>query len=159
MAGILLAAGKVDQAIEQNRKALELDPDSWWAHQQLGLAYMHKGLYTEAVKTMEKASDQEVNSPTLGYLGYAYGKTGRKEDAERVLNDLRDLSQKRYISPVGFVLVYAGLNDRDKAFEWLERSYQEREPYMTLLTFDAALANLRSDPRYNEFLERMNLPD
>ncbi len=158
MAGILLAAGKVDQAIEQNKKALELDPDSWWANQQLGLAYMQKGNTQEAVRTMEKARVLEVTSATLGYLGYAYGKAGRKEDAERLIEELNELSKRRYISPIGSVLAYAGIEDRDRAFEWLERSYEEREPYMTLLTFDPALANLRPDPRFNEFLDRMNLP-
>lgn len=159
MAGILLSAGKVDQAIEQNKKALELDPDSWWANQQLGLAYMQKGLAQEAVRTMEKAKALEVNSGTVGYLGYAYGKTGRKEDAERAIEELKELSKKRYISPIGFVLVYAGIGDRDRAFEWLDRAFQEREPYLTLLTFDAALESLRPDPRFKEFLDRMNLPE
>jgi tetratricopeptide (TPR) repeat protein len=159
MAGVLLASGKVDQSIEQNKKALELDPDSWWANQQLGMAYMQKGLARDAVRTMEKARTLEVNSPTLGYLGYAYGKTGRKEDAERVLEELKELSNNRYISPIGFVLVYAGIGDRDRAFEWLDRAFQEREPSLTLLTFDPALESLRPDPRFKEFLDRVNLPE
>jgi len=158
MAGILLAAGKVDQAIEQNKKALELDHDSWWANQQLGLAYIQKGQTQVAVGTMEKARSQEVNSATLGYLGYAYGKIGRKEDAERVIEELKELSGKRYISPMGFVLAYAGIGDRDKAFDWLDRAFEEREPMLTLLTFDGALESLNADPRFSEFLDRMNLP-
>ncbi len=158
MAGILMAAGNVDRAMELCRKALELDPDSWWATLGLGVTYMQKGQSQEAVRTTEKARALEVSSSTLGYLGYAYGKTGRKEDAEKVIEELKELSKTRYISPIAFVMVYAGIGDRDRAFEWLDRAFQDREHTLTLLTFDSVLESLSPDPRFNEFLDRMNLP-
>ncbi|HVF26815.1 MAG TPA: tetratricopeptide repeat protein, partial [Pyrinomonadaceae bacterium] len=83
-AGILLWAGRYDQSIEQTRKALELDPDFWWAYQNLGLAYERKKQYPEAIAALEKAPQGDVNPSSLGYLGYVYAAAGKKAEAQKV---------------------------------------------------------------------------
>ena len=159
LAGILLFAGKYDQSIELTRKALEIDPTFWWSYQNLGLAYERKKQYAEAIAALEKARLADVNPSSLGYLGYVYAAAGKKLEAQKVLEELKELSKQRYVSPFYVACVYAGLNDKDQAFKWLELAYQERSFFMTLLKVETVLDNLRADPRYKDLLKRMNLPE
>jgi tetratricopeptide (TPR) repeat protein len=159
LVGILRAAGRYDQSIEQARKALELDPNFWWSFEQLGLAYERKKQYPEAIAALEKARLADVSTSSLGYLGNVYAASGKKAEALRVLEELKALSKQRYVSPYSIACVYAGLNDKDQAFEWLEHAYEERSFSMQLLKFDTVLDNLHSDPRFKELLKRMNLPE
>ena len=158
-AGILLSAGKTDRSIEQSRKALELDPNFWWAYQTLGLAYERKKQYVEAIAALEKACSLDNSPWNLGYLGAVYGIAGRDADAKRVVDKLKELSKHRYVSPYNIAVVYAGLNDKDEAFEWLDRAYEARSIGMTQLQVETVLDNLRSDPRFKDLLKRMNLPE
>ena len=159
LAGILLFAGRYDQSIEQTRKALELDPNFWWSYQILGLAYERKKQYPEAIAALEKARLVDVNPSNLGYLGYVYAAAGKNAEARRVLEELKELSKTRYVSPFNRACIYAGLNDKDRAFEALELAYQERAHFITLLKSETVFDNLRPDPRFKHLLKRMNLPE
>jgi TolB-like protein len=157
LAGILLSAGRYDRSIEQTRKALELDPNFWWSYQLLGLAYERKKQYAEAIAALEKARLVDSNPSNLGYLGAVYGIAGRKVEAQKVSEDLKELSKQRYVSPYFIAVIYAGLHDKDQAFEWFEKAYQERSPFMTLLRTETVIDSLRPDPRFKDLLKRMNL--
>ena len=159
LVGILRAAGRYDQSVERSRQALELDPNFWWSYQELGLAYERKKQYSEAMAALEKAHQLDFNHSSLGYLGNVYAAAGKKAEALKVLQELKELSKQRYVSPYSIACVYAGLNDKDQAFEWLERAYEERSFFMPLLEFDTVLDNLHSDPRFKELLRRVNLPE
>jgi len=158
-AGILLSAGRYEQSIAQTKKALELDPNFWWSYQNLGLVYERKKQYTEAIGALEIAFKGDSNPSSLGYLGNVYAAAGKPVEAQNVVAQLRELSKTRYVSAYYFACVYAGLNDKDQAFEWFERAYQERCSFMTLLKFETVLDNLHADPRFKELLKRMNLPE
>jgi hypothetical protein len=86
-----------------------------------------------------------------------YGLAGRRDEAEKVLNELLALNRHRYVTPPAFVHVYLGLGDKEKAFFWLEKAFQDRSNYMAYLKPLPANDPLRSDPRFNELLRRMNL--
>ena len=158
-AGILLSAGQADRSIEQTRKALELDPNFWWAYQSLGLAYERKKQYPEAIAALEKACSVDNSPWNLGYLGAVYGIAGKDADAKRVLGELKEISKRRHVSPYNMAVVYAGLNDKDQAFEWLHHAYVARSFGMTQLKVETVLDNLRSDQRFKDLLKRMNLPE
>jgi TolB-like protein len=158
LAGILLSAGRYDQSIAQTRKALELDPNFWWSYQILGLAYERKRQYPEAIAALEKARLVDVNPSNLGYLGYVYAAASKNAEARGVLEELKELSKTRYVSPFNRACIHAGLNDKDRAFEALELAYQERSPFITLLKSETVFDNLRSDSRFKDLLKRMNLP-
>jgi TolB-like protein/Tfp pilus assembly protein PilF len=98
-AGILLSAGQTDRSIEQTQKALELDPNFWWAYQNLGLAYERKKQYAHAIAALEKASSVDNSPSNLGYLGAVYGIAGKDADARRVLGELKEISKSRHLSP------------------------------------------------------------
>ncbi len=159
MANILLTAGKYDRSIEQSRKALEIDPKFWWSFQVLGLAYERKKQYAEAIDALQRARRADVNPSSVGYLGYVYAAAGKKAEAQKVLAELTELSKQRYVSPYNIACIYAGLDEKDEAFAWLERAYQERSNYMELLKSETVLDNLQGDPRFAELLKRMKLPE
>lgn len=88
-----------------------------------------------------------------------YGIAGKDVDANGVLGGLMEVSKRRYVSPYNIAVIYAGLNDKDHAFKWLQRAYEARSFAMTQLKVDTILDNLRSDPRFKDLLKRMNLPE
>jgi tetratricopeptide (TPR) repeat protein len=158
LAAILLQAGQTDRSIEQTRKALEIDPNYWWAYQNLGLAYQKKKQYADAIAALEKARSVDTSSWSLAYLGAVYGLAGNATQAKRIIEDLKELSKTQHVPPYCLALIYSGLNDKDQAFAWLDRAYEARSFGMTLLKVETVLENLRSDPRFKDLLKRMNLP-
>jgi len=149
-------ARQYDQAIEQFRKTLELDPNFSSAHRFLGRAYLQKSMYNDGTAEIEKElTIYPGHVGALGDLGYAYALAGRKADALKVLDQLNDLSKQKYVPATYRAEVYVGLGAKDKAFEWLEKGYEER--FLPSINVDPAYDPLRSDPRFQDLLRRMNL--
>ena len=159
LAGVYLSAGRLDQAIDEARKTSELDPNYWGAYQELGLAYERKKQFPEAIAALEKARSLDNNPSVLGYLGFVYAAAGKKAEAQRVLDQLKGLSKQRHVPPYSIAIIYAGLNDKDQAFEWLNKAYDDRSFFIALLKVETTLDNLRPDPRFKELLKRANLPE
>jgi len=82
----------------------------------------------------------------------------KEGEALKTLDQLKENAGQRYVSAYSFALVYAGLGEKDQAFQWLEQSYQERAPYLSALKVDPPLDNLRSDPRFADLVSRIGLP-
>ncbi|HAF15835.1 MAG TPA: hypothetical protein DCK99_19505 [Blastocatellia bacterium] len=143
-------AGQYDKAIEQESKALELNPNFQAAHQYVGQIYLTKGMYVEAISEFQKAWNK-------GSLGHAYGVSGRRAEAQKTLAELIETSKHRYISPLDIARIYAGLDEKDQAFQWLEKAYQERVTYLMLLKVDEDFSSLHSDPRFQNLLQRVGL--
>jgi len=108
----------------------------------------------------EKAVELSERAPgALGMLGLAYGLAVKKSEATKVLNELLELNQKRYVTPAALVNVYIGIGDKDKTFFWLERAYQERSNYVAYLKVLPFLDPVRSDPRFTDLVHRVGLND
>ncbi len=151
-------ARQYDDAIEQLQDTLELNPDLFTAHVIFGLSLVQKRMYGEAIAELQKARVVTGSSPdSVGLLGYGYGMAGMKREARDALKELDQLSRHRYVSPFCKVMVYIGLGEKDRAFEWLERAYEERIWHLGVLAADPMFDPLRSDPRYTDLLRRMNL--
>ena len=158
-AQLYIYAGRYDQAIEKARKGSELDENYWGSHVALGLAYERKRQFPEAIAEMEKAHSLDNNNAWItGYLGYVYAAAGKKAEAQKVLDELKELSKQRWVSPFNIAIVYAGLNDKDQAFEWINKSIEARS-LLALARVEIAFDNLRGDPRYRDLLNRLNLPE
>jgi serine/threonine protein kinase/tetratricopeptide (TPR) repeat protein len=154
------SARKYDQAIEQQRKTLELDPNYRLAVVDLGLAYLAKSMYKEAIAEFQKAlMTSPDNVAALSDLGYTYAVTSRRTEAQQVLDQLNELSKRKYVPARYRARIYAGLGDKDKAFDWLEKGYEDRSVGSGLFTLkvDPIFDSLRSDPRFADLLRRMNL--
>ena len=154
---ILCLAGRFEQAIETLNKAVEIDSNFPRAHFRLGNVYEQKGMpekaiseFTEAVRLSGGDSSYE------GSLGHAYALAGNVEQARRILGLLKQRSGRQYVPAYAVALIYAGLGDRDAAFEWLEKAYKDRSASMALLKVDPALNNLHSDPRFKELARRVS---
>ncbi|MFY9530335.1 MAG: tetratricopeptide repeat protein [Candidatus Acidiferrales bacterium] len=120
-------ARQYDQAIEQLRKTLEMDPNFIYAHHSLGLAYIEKSKYKEGIAECEKELVVSPGNPyALSQLGYAYAVAGRRAESQKVLDQLNELSKQRYVPARHMAIVYGGLGEKDKAFELLEKSYEDR---------------------------------
>lgn len=154
----LYMARQYDQAIEQLRNTLDMDPNFALPRMVLGQAYEQKGSYQKAVIELRKgASISRDSPPMLGALGHALGVMGNKVEAERILTQLTERSQKEYVSPFYVSMVYAGLHENEKALDWLEKAYQDRSNAIIFIGVDPELDGLRPTPRFQSLLHRLGL--
>ena len=111
--------------IDQARKTIELDQNYWGSYQELGLAYERKKQYPEAIASLEKARRSTTTRP-YGLPWVCLCGRRKAAEAERVLNELKRLSTKRHVPPYSIAIIFSGLNDKDQAFEWLNKAYEAR---------------------------------
>jgi len=145
-----------NKAIEEYYKVLEIFPNSGYARTHLALALSQKGLYNEAI---EEYSKIEFMTSWHWYFGYIFGIAGKKEKALEILNYYLEQSKKEFVWPANIAFIYIGLGEKDKAFEWLEKTYEQREAWMEVLKAESMYDSLRSDPRFQDLVDRMNYPD
>ena len=152
-------ARRYDEAIEQIRKAQEMDPNFAGARRHLGMAHEQKGMYAEAIAEFQQAVNLSPGSPfALGSLGHAYAVSGNREKARQALSDVRELSKRRYVSPFDTAVIYAGMGDKERTVEWLEKAFDDRSLEMIFLKVDPRFDRLHADPRFANLLRRMGLP-
>lgn len=145
-----------DQAIERYREVLELEPDFLPAHFRLGQAYVQKGMYKEAIVEFQRAIPLiGDNLEATAALAHVYALSGRTDEARQMLNKLRALSPQRYVSSYDLAIIYVGLDDKDKAFEWLQNAYADRSVWLTGIQVEPMLDSLRPDPRFAELVRRI----
>jgi adenylate cyclase len=155
-----LSGGRIADAIQQFSKAVELNPNDALARTWLGRAYLGKGMGQRAIEEMEVAHRLDPgDSIVLGFLGYGYAVTGRRADALKTLETLDEMEKKHYASRIARVYVYAGLGDKDKAFEWLEKAYQERSDSLAWFRKAPESKSLQSDPRFAVLMRKIGFTE
>ncbi|HET6977404.1 MAG TPA: winged helix-turn-helix domain-containing protein [Pyrinomonadaceae bacterium] len=153
--GTLCCAGHYNKAEEELCRAFELDANNPIAHYWLARIYVQKGMYDAAIKQYERTGDIFGKSlEILAHLGYVHAISGNREDARRILNELEESSKRIYVPPLFRALIYAGLDQKEEAFDWLERSYQEHDINLISVAIDPALEGLHEDPRFTNLLQR-----
>jgi len=184
--GVLLAGlGRNDEAITQTNHAIELNPLSglyrnWldaiaffsrqydlsiklaenlgdeWA-MSVGLCYLQKKMYPEAIAYAEKgiARTGRLND-NLGLLALMYGLGGRKSETRKIIGELKERSRHHYVFPSVFAYAYLGLGEKDRALTYLEQAYEEQDPALFYLKASPLLDSLRSEPRFQALLRRVN---
>jgi TolB-like protein/DNA-binding winged helix-turn-helix (wHTH) protein/Flp pilus assembly protein TadD len=149
---------RYDQAVAQYKKTVELEPRFALAHQGLGRVYAEQKRYDEAIAEFNQAMEISGRRPgLLALLGYAYGMSGRKTEAERILHELKSLGERQSVLPFNFTRVYIGLNDQKKAMEWMEKNFKERQYALIILGVEPAYDSLRDEPRFQEMLKELKL--
>ncbi len=155
---VLLFLRHYDEAVDVLRKTVELDDTFWLSHSFLARAYEQKGRLTEAIAEVQRAIQLEpAAAENRSVLGHIYAVLGNKSEALKIIDELKELAKTAYVPPYNIAIVYAGLGDMDQAFAWLDRAFEERSGYLTWLTTDPQLDNLRSDPRFAALLRRVAL--
>src|SRR5215813_9673984 len=153
----LNSARRYDEAVEQLRTTVDMDPNFAEAHFHLGLAYEGKGAYDDAIRELTKAAELFGDRSLTAWVGRVYALSGRTAQAMKVLEDMLELSKQQPVSPYSIASLYATLGEKDRAFEWLEKVYQERNYYVVFLNVDPTLDSLRDDPRFTDLLKRIGL--
>jgi serine/threonine-protein kinase len=161
LGGVYYFAGMLPESIEQFRRTIEIDPQFSVTYLFQAGALEAMGREKEAVDSLKKLVMLTGKSPfALGYYGGALALAGQKDQALKILDDLEQLSRKRFVSPLYIAMVYIGFDDKDKAFEYLEKAYEERESFMAFIHTWPQFQGLRSDPRYEALVKKMGfLPE
>ncbi len=133
-------------------------PNFFLPRMALGIALFQKGDYSTGIEEFEKAKAMEPVPLTIGVLGYAYAKTGRKDEARKLLAELKELSKRRYVPSYWIAIIYAGLDEKGQAFAFLEKAYQERSWWRLWIKMDPMVDNLRSDARFADLVHRVGFP-
>jgi len=157
LAAAYIFARKYDSAVAQAKKAIELDQNFWMSHMYLGLAYERQRRYPDAIAALEKARSLDNNPVILGYLGYVYAAAGRRDDAFRIADEMKELSRQRYVPAYNLSFIYAGLDQKDEAFKWLDKAY-ETHSGLSLMPVETVFDNLRNDPRFTQLMEKLKIP-
>ncbi len=153
---LLYLARRYDEAIEQYHKTLDMDANFIIAHWMLGLAYEQKAMLEEAITEFHLAIELSDRSAlALALAGHAYAISGKRDAARAVLDELNELAKQGYVPPYRIAAIYAGLNDNEQAFAWLERAFAERDAWMIWLKVDPVLDDLRADRRFEDLLRRV----
>ena len=156
VARALFFAGRYDEAIAQSQKTLEMDENVMLARLMLGRSYARQGMFDAAIAELEKARRLPgTNSESTSLLAHTLAVTGRTTEARKLLDEMKQLSTSRYVQPYDIAIVYAGLDDKEAAFEWLEKAYQDRNHQVPLINAVPEFANLRSDPRFASLSQRI----
>jgi serine/threonine-protein kinase len=149
---------KYDAAIEHAARATDLYPEYWLVHLAMGMALSQKGALQESIASLEKTV-QLSPSFTLatGFLAAAYARSENPDHATTLIEELKLKSTKQYVSPTCFAIYHAALGDSEKAIEYLQNSFADRDPYVTRMAAEPYFDFLHSDSRYRQLLGRMNL--
>jgi eukaryotic-like serine/threonine-protein kinase len=150
--------GSYDEALTKLLAIKQADPALPVAHWGIGLSYEQKGRKAEALASLEEATRLSKSFNFRTSLAHAHAVFGQEGQAREFLTVLTERSRKSYVPAYYFVLVYTGLGEKDRAFEWLERAYQERSTVLAYLRLDPRLAPLRGDPRYADLVRRIGFP-
>jgi TolB-like protein len=151
--------GEYDASLDQYKKASDLDPAAFQLHWGVGIAYLAKRIYDAAIAEMETALQLTGRTPmAVAFLAGAYAAAERRQEAEQLLSELAQLTTVRYVSPYVIAWAFAAMKQTDKAFAQLEVAYGERAAWMVWMNRDPRLDTLRSDPRFQDLLRRMNFP-
>jgi tetratricopeptide (TPR) repeat protein len=181
----LTATGRHDAAIEQARRAQELDPLSVIAKAYLGSRFYYARQYDLALEQLQTTLEMDEKYPATLYwagqvylqmehyedalaafeqlgigkgIGLTYARMGRTEKARELARELEQLSAVRYVAPLDIAKTYMGLGETDTAFKWLEKAFEERDVWLFHLAVDPELDPLRNDTRFSHLLRRIGLP-
>jgi TolB-like protein/tetratricopeptide (TPR) repeat protein len=153
----LYRARRYDEAIKACQEALDLDPNDLMALRFQARSQEQKHHFPEAIARLEKAVSISDETLFRAELANAYASAGETAKALNILAQLKALSKQRYVSPVDMAVVYQALDDRNSAFEWLEKAYQERTARIQELS-EPQFDSLRSDSRFPDLMRRIGLP-
>jgi TolB-like protein/Tfp pilus assembly protein PilF len=156
VATVYLTERRFDEAFAELRKTLEMEPDFYWAHRQLGLALELKGSPAEAIVEYQKASALNDDPRVLAFVGHAKASMGKQNEAREILAKLTEIAGTRYISGYSFAVIHLALGEKDQALDWLEKDAREQTGFeINFIRVDPYLDPLRGEPRFEAVVQRV----
>jgi tetratricopeptide (TPR) repeat protein len=150
---------RYEEAILQLRKTLQMNPKFPLAHLWLGRAYQQKEIYEDAIAEYRQTDAALPNwVVTLAAIGNVDGVAGKKREARDMLAKLNTLSEKKYVTPYGVALVYAGLGEKDQALNWLDKALEDRAHWLVWIRLDPRWDSIRDEPRFKTIVSRIGFP-
>ena len=153
---VLYLSRQYDRAIEHYRKVVQSDPSFVPARLWFGRPFMQKGMFEDAIQQLREAVKLSGESTvSLAMLGQAYASAGKQSEAQEIRNLLLERSKKQYVPSYWMALVEMSMGNKEEAFVWLERAYQERSSWLVWANVEPRFDQLRSDPRFSSLISRM----
>ena len=150
-----LANDRIDEAISEGQRTLQLDPNYFYLDSDLAAAYREKGNFADAIALYTKAQEA-THLPSSG-LAITYSRMGRQEEAQNILARLLQARERRYVSAPVIAAVYTAFNDKEEAFRWLERAFAEHSGILQWIAFLPEFRPLHSDARFPHLLQRIGV--
>jgi TolB-like protein/DNA-binding winged helix-turn-helix (wHTH) protein/tetratricopeptide (TPR) repeat protein len=159
LALILECVGRQPESLEYWRKSLDLDPSSVAPHMHLGLIHARGARFHDALPNLRRAEAILASGTrNLGVVAYGYARASQRSEALRILDRLKVAARTEKVAPAEFAWAYSGLGDKEQSLAWLEKAYEEREPFLIWLRVDWLLESLRGEPRFQAVVRRMAFP-
>jgi len=155
LAYFLYHARRYDDAIVQIKKTLELDPASTLGRHLLGCCLLWKGDTAGAIAEFQQSKIVVTGAWYQGLLGYAYAISGDRPKAEQMLRELEEMAKRQYVNTTAFASIYLGLGEKEKALDWLDKSYQDQESACWYLTVDPIYDSVRNEPRFQALVQKV----
>jgi DNA-binding winged helix-turn-helix (wHTH) protein/tetratricopeptide (TPR) repeat protein len=147
-----------DGAMRAYNRVIGLDSQHARAHTRLGMVYAATGEFDKAIAGFRRAKELSGADPYLdSFLGYAHAKLGKRSVAKKVIEQLAERSQREYVPAFCTALIHVGLEDMERALQWLEKAYEDRSAYMVFVKVEPLLDQIRAEPRFQKLLEKMRL--
>jgi adenylate cyclase len=158
MGATLYYSGRYDEAIDHCRRTIEMDPNFAVGHWHLGLAYEQKQVLDAATEEFKKAISLSGGSPLMrAALGRAYAEAREKNEANKMLDELNELTKQQYVSAYEVATIYVALGDNEQAFQSLEKAYAEHSFHLVYLNVSPQFKSVRSDLRFQQLVQRVGL--
>ena len=153
----LTLLGKYDEALKAYDEGLKINPDAQGLQGGIIRSYIKQGKFTDALTMAQQLTEGRTRDFRLGYI---HARTGDREKAEKILQQfIKEAQKDGFIVKTQVAMLYAGLEENDKAFEWMEKAYDAHDWFLIFMKSDIEWDPVRSDPRFTEFLKKMNLDD
>lgn len=150
--------GDLNAATKECQRMMDIDPNFWAAHQTLGIVLVRQGRYADGLAEAQKSIQfSNRSNASLALLGHVYGKLGRRSEADAVIKELQTRYDAKQADGRDLAVLYAGLDDKDKAFEWLQKAFENRSVFLVFLRLEPLMESLRSDARWNELEKRVGI--
>jgi eukaryotic-like serine/threonine-protein kinase len=157
VAELLYFAGRFDESIDHFRKSIEMEPH-YIAHVELGRVYENRKMYDAAFAKFAKARELSQDSPeSLASLAHCYAVSGAIDEAQKLVQELTQMSEQRYVSPYDLALIHGGLSQKEECFAWLNRAYEIHDGWMIYITVDPRWQSMRGDPGFIEIVRQVGL--
>jgi len=156
---VLYAARRYDEALVQYQRVLSLDPNFANALFGLGLTYWQKGMKPEGIAEVRKYIEKSDAGFGKGYLGFLLARSGQRDEAVKLLAELKQASSQRYVPGTALALIHVGLGEKEEALDWLEKDIDARGSNPNYYAVMPELDDLRTEPRFKAMIKRLNLPE